>query len=298
VSKRLIVIAIAIVLVLLLFTPGAMSQVIYDGIPSPLPPNVVSQGYECCAVFEFGDNIKFSGNRRSLGTVTLTMSDWAKHSDFPALPAQGWTHPITLNLYNVDHSSPNPAVGALIKTLTQTFVIPWRPEADPTCPGGIAWRASDGKCYNGFAFNIIFDFTSSNVVLPDEIIFGIAFNTSDYGTNPLRSTNPGGGPYDSLNVGLRDTSVFGFSPVGTDVEPNAIFQNNTSPSQYCDNGVGGLDVFRRDNGCWSPYTPAIQFNAAVQRVVPTITECGMITLAALLGVGSVYYLRRRRLSIQ
>src|SRR3954464_2846551 len=150
-------------------TAGA--SIIYDSIPGPLPPNVPSLGYQATQTSEFGDLIQFGGTSRTLKRVTLVMSDWALASDYPAFPGSTgptWNHPLTLNLYNVDNSGANPAPGTLIATRTQTFAIPWRPPADPTCPGGTAWRASDGNCYNGLAFTVAFDF--SGILLPNQII--------------------------------------------------------------------------------------------------------------------------------
>src|SRR4029077_9089229 len=98
---------------------------------------------------EFGDLIQFAGTNRMLTHVTLVMSDWALASDYPTYPGAtgpSWSHPITLNLYNVDNSGPNPAPGTVIATRTQTFAIPWRPPADPTCPDPSKYRAGDGTC--------------------------------------------------------------------------------------------------------------------------------------------------------
>lgn len=162
------------------------ASVIYDSIPAPLPPNVPSLGYQATQTSEFGDLIQFGGTNRTLKQVTLAMSDWALASDYPSFPGSTgptWNHPLTLNLYNVDNSGPNPAPGTLIATRTQTFAIPWRPPADPTCPGGTAWRASDGNCYSGLAFTVTFDFTGTSV--PNQIIYGVAFNTETWGYAPI-----------------------------------------------------------------------------------------------------------------
>ena len=103
------------------------ATVIYDSIPAPLPPNVPSLGYQATQTSEFGDLIQFGGTSRVLNRVTLAMSDWALASDYPSFPGSSgptWNHPLTLNLYNVDNSGPNPAPGTLIATRTQTFAIP------------------------------------------------------------------------------------------------------------------------------------------------------------------------------
>jgi hypothetical protein len=180
------------------------------------------------------------------------MSDWAKHSDYPSLPATGYNHPITLNIYSVDHSGPNPALGSLLGSVTQTFLIPWRPESNPLCTGD-RWLASNNMCYNGIAFTITFDFRSLNLDLPNDLIYGIAYNTNTWGYNPIGQP----GPYESLNVGLAQAMP---PTVGTDVEPDAVFWNTATASNYTDGGAGGVGIFRRDTG-WTPYSPAVQINA-------------------------------------
>jgi hypothetical protein len=257
VNKRLIGVAATLIAIVAMIMPAGValaltSTTIYNSVPSPLPPNLPSLGYEATSTSEFGDYIRFASTKGNLTTVTVTMSDWALHSSYPTTgDSTGWNHDVTLNIYAVDHTGSIPALGALLESATQTFKMLWRPEADPTCPGGTAWRAGDGQCYNGLAFNITFDLTSLNVVLPSEIIYGIAYNTADYGPTPIRQP----GPYNSLNVGLS-TQV----SVGTDVEPDALFWNTSYAGFYADGGAGGVGTFRRDTG-WAPYTPAVRFNA-------------------------------------
>ncbi len=207
------------------------SSSIYDAVPATLPGNVASIAFEATSTGEVGDNIVFAGANRNLASVVVTMSDWALHSDYPALPSGGWTHPITFNIYAADHTSATPAAGALLATLTRTFTIPWRPEADPTCANGTAWRAANGTCYNGFAFNITFDFSALNVTLPNEIVFGVAFNTQNHGTTPLGVP----GPYNSLNVGAPTGAV---PTVGTDANADAVFWNSSYPGFWADGGAG------------------------------------------------------------
>jgi hypothetical protein len=150
-----VVAAMAVVTLALTASAGAVtSSVVCNAVPSPLPPNVASVGFEATSTSEFGDYVHLGGTDRNLNAVTVTMSDWALHSDYPSMLAAGWTHPITLNIYNVVPGTPN-ALGSRLGTVTQTISIPWRPEASPGC--GTAWIASDGQCYNGIAFNATFD---------------------------------------------------------------------------------------------------------------------------------------------
>jgi len=225
----------------------AQGTAVYDSIPSPLPPNVVSEGFQCCQNFEFGDEIKLEPSTpRRVGYVTLVMSDWAKHSDYPSMPAAGYTHPITLSVYD---NAVNAAAHTPMKTVTTTFTIPWRPENDPSCPDGMAWKASDGNCYHGLAFKITFDVRSWNLDLPEQFIYGVAYNTNTWGYSPLGVS----GPYESLNVGLNGAPPVA---VGTDVNPDSIYRN------YLGNG------FTEESG-WTPYTPAIQFRTFA---LPTVAS--------------------------
>ena len=249
-TTKLFVLAI----LLAIFSAGLSAQTVaYDAVPNPLPPNYVSEGFQCCATSEFGDQIILSpGTPRTAGFATVGMSSWTLHSSFPAMPAVGYTHPITLNIYSDAVSA---RAHAPMATVTQTFVIPWRPEADPTCPGGTAWRAGNGNCYNGFAFTIEFDLRyagpgGSTVQLPDGLIFGIAYNTQTWGYNPIGLP----GPYESLNVGLNVNPP----TVGGNVELDAVYWNTSFAPFYTDGGASGVGVFRRDTA-WAPYTPAIRF---------------------------------------
>jgi hypothetical protein len=225
----------------------AQGTVVYDSIPSPTPPNVPSQGFQCCATAEIGDEVRLEADTpRRTGFTTVLMSSWALHSNYSNMPAVGYTHPITLNIY-ADAASA--AAHAPVLTVTHDFVIPWRPEADPVC--GTAWLAPDTHCYNGFAFTIAFDLRSLNYDLPEQFIYGIAYNTNTWGYAPIGAP----GPYESLNVGLNSTPPVA---VGTDVDTDAVYVNFQHGPFYADGGKGGVGTFRLDTG-WAPYTPAVQF---------------------------------------
>jgi hypothetical protein len=151
--------------------------------------------------------------------------------------------------------------------MTQTFNIPFRPSASASCGDG---RWSDGTtCYNGLATPVTFTFDGS-VVLPDDVVWGISFNTSGYGAAPLgynttcAGTTQGCG-YDSLNVGL---SMAPLPAVGTDVDPTGAYLNSHTPEQYCDGGLAGTDTFRSDTGCWLHYRPMAQITTSAATVGP------------------------------
>jgi hypothetical protein len=239
--------------------------VVYDSIPDPVPGNVPSQGYQCCGTSEFGDRIRLEADTpRRAGYATVLMSSWALHSAYPSLPAVGYTHPITLALYL---TAADAVARTPFATVTQTFTIPWRPEADPTCPTATAWRYNATTCFSGFAFEITFDLRGQNLTLPEEFIFGVAFNTNTWGYAPLGV----GGPYESLNVGTSNVGNVGVPPsVGTDVAPDEVYWNTVHASSYTDGGAGGTGTFRADTG-WTGYAPAAAFTTFA--VPATTAEC-------------------------
>jgi len=249
----------------------AGNAVVFDATVTPLPGNLPSVGFQATQTAEFGDLVQLAGTNRVLRSATVTMSDWALASTYGST-SPTWTHPITFNVYNVDNSGSVPALGALIKSVTQTQTIPWRPEADPTCSTPTAWRSTaDNKCYNGFAFNLTFDLSSIGTV-PNEIIYGIAYNTNTWGANPIGQP----GPYESLNVGLNSASP----TTGTDVEPDAVFWNTQTAGNYFDGGGAGVGTFRRDAN-WAPYTPAVSLTASAPAGACSFSESGdTLTLLA------------------
>ena len=245
---------------------------IYNSNPSPLPGNVPSLGYQANQTAEFGDLIQFAPGPRNLTSATVTMSDWAKKSDWLTVgTAAGFDHLLTLNVYNV---GPGNTVGSLIGSDTIDAFVPWRPEDDPSCGIGGGWGSS---CFSGLAFQVAFDF--SGLLVPDQVIYGLAFNTNTWGYNPIGLP----GPYESLNFGL---STVGAS-VGSDPLPGTAYWNTKTAANYTDGGAGGVGTFRQDTG-WAPYTGAIDFSATVPE------PSGIILLGTL--VGALGLLRRRRAS--
>lgn len=289
-------------------TPGA----IFSTLPDTLPGSFPSLGYQATASDQLGDHIAFAGVDRDLQTVRVSLTNWACENDFDPVPG-GWdpnrgpteacattpgssySHPITLNLFAVDNTGPDPAVGALIATKTATFSIPFRPSWDSVncaandpvsdAPFGGTWYDPVlATCVHGFAFTIDFDFSADNVVLPDEIVYGLAFNTGSYGAAPIGAT----GPYDSLNFSLNQVPPY----AGTDAEPGTLFWDTSVAAFYCDGGAGGVGTFRRDANCWDPYVPVVDFVAeAVQ--VPALGGKFLVGLGVLLLAGLGLLVSRR-----
>lgn len=228
-------------------------QTVYDATVSPLPPNMASLGYQATQTAEFGNEVTLGGTNRVLTTATVTFSDWAKHSSWPTYTdAAGFDWPITLNVYGVDTSTSTPKVGALLGSVTESVAVPWRPETSASCLGQDAWSPDNGTdCYHGIAFNHTFDLAAVGSV-PDQVIVTVAYDTQTWGAHPVGTD----GPYDSLNVALRDTSSDGPVTVGTDTNPDDVFWNTKTAAWYADGGAAGVGILRQDTS-WTPYTPAI-----------------------------------------
>lgn len=232
-------------------TDPTLGEPQFDSVPAPLPPNVPSLGYHITGTSEFGDLVRLAGAAHFIESVTVTMSSWAIRSDYPNYSALGFTHPITLKLYDVDRRSGQPRVGQLLARVTTPFLIPWRPEPDPAAPPSALrpWRAADGNYYGGIAFNLTFDLSALTVALPDEVVVSISFNTQSAGETPLTVD----GPYNSLSVGVNAAPP----AIGTRRENGAVFWKTADGTFYSDGGGSGVNVLRLDTG-WGPYAPALR----------------------------------------
>lgn len=266
-NRKRVSIFFSFLLLVVLGASNALGQVIYDSTVNPLPGNLPSEGPEAYAFTEFGDAVTFAGVSRHLKSVTVTLSSWGCQSghwysaDCVTTPGATFSIPITFNIYNAGDPTP----GSLITTTTQTFSVPYRPSSDHVnCTGGRWYDAAHGKCFNGLAANITFDFSSQNIVLTNNVVYGISYNTSHYGPQPIGEsaacyTSSGGCPYDSLNIALSPAVVTGFKPF-----PDTLYQNSVYGSEYCDGGLAGTGTFRLDSptsACWAGYIPAAQFFA-------------------------------------
>jgi hypothetical protein len=252
--------------------PAHADTILFSNLPAPQPYNLPSVGFEATQTAEFGALIQLASGSATLYSVNVLMSDWALASTYGSLEP-GFAMPVTLNLYQMDSSFGTAQPGALLYTRTDTFQIPWRPEADPSCTGG-RWMAANGACYGGLAVPIVF--TMEPMAVPSELIFGIAFNTQHYGANPTGVS----GPYNSLNVGLATAAPW----VGSLPAPGTLYLSSANAGQYGDGGP--LNVFRQAQG-WAPYSIAAQFES----VPEPDTLAGA---AAGLAVIAVWHWRRKK----
>lgn len=255
----------------------APAAVIYDSITDPLPPSSSSLGYQATSTAEFGNLIGFSGSDRSLSTVEIVLTNWAYRSQYAAYGNEtGFDHSFTLNLYEVGAGN---SVGAAIASQTITVTVPWRPEPTPGSCSGSAYLADNGTCYNGA--NSIIQFTFSGVTLPDQIIFGLAYNTQSHGYAPIGAP---AGPYNSLNLGLTALDP----TVGNDPLPGSAYWNTSHGPFYADNGASGVGVFRQDTG-WDGLRVQARFTTDSSEVPEPATW-----LLSGLGVVAITVVRRKR----
>jgi hypothetical protein len=284
--------AIAVAALALVAGPAAAAAPpVYSSIPTTLPGNVWSVGFEATSTSQLGDYIALAGTERSSENlpVTVVMSIWACQeggwtgADCTTTPGATWAQPLTLTIYKVDHSAAIPAAGEVVLTTTQTFDLPYRPSYDPNGPckalESTGWYSTtENHCYNGLAHEVTFTLPGGKT-LPDELIWSISYNTGSHGFPPIGKT----GPYDSLNVG---TQTFDGQPsYGSDVEPDAIFQSSTWDKAYGDGGATG--TFRDDTAGWADYKPLVCFGAACPLSDPLATPTPPATVAPSQVVGGV-----------
>jgi hypothetical protein len=267
-NPRLLTAALALVVT----ATNAGAQVIYSNIPATTAGNYASQPYQAQQTSEFGNLLHLGAGSRDLSQVSILMSTWAIGSTYPALFAansNGWTHNFTLNLYNVGAGN---SVGSLISTTTQNSLIAWRPEHDAQCGNNTAWdSANDNACYNGLATRLDFNFASGTVILPNDVIVGLAFNTQSYGSSPMGVS----GPYNSLNwaVGPSTTTA------GSDDADVAYINRLQNPG------------FQRESG-WGDYAPMVEVTAVV--ATPEPATMGLLA-TGLIGIAGIVRRRKKAL---
>lgn len=302
-KKLLVTLASVIAVVMLpMQAASAAAEVVFDFIPSPLPGNVASYSYESWGVAEAGDGIAFStdGNQL-LDHAKIVVSSWACEEGTgwaaenvvpcETTPGSTFAVPITLNLYSPGLS--------LIDSTTEVFNIPFRPSSNPECAETVNGQGWGPDCFLGFAHVITFDLTG--VVVPDQIVYGVSWNTASYGYNPIGNTAECQTvQYAGCDSSLLNLGVEGTTPTnGVDESPVGAYQYAVFPSSYCDGGEGGTAVFRFDDGCWGGFNPLVRFSRFVEEggggggggggVIPPKTDCTIIGTAGadlLIGTGA------------
>ena len=169
-----------------------VTEVVYKNIPGPLPAAVPSYSFESDGFAQLGGAVEFAGTARRHASVRVGMSTYACESGVytgspECVTAKGghFEYPITLDVNAVGSQN---SVGALIASVTKTFKLPYRPSQNNTkCTGAKAgaWYSGLAKqCYNSKFFRITFPL--GKTTLPNEVILSVAYNTSDFGSEPQR----------------------------------------------------------------------------------------------------------------
>src|SRR5580700_204015 len=237
---------------------SGIGQVIYD---STSPNVTASQGYQCCATGAWpGGGTNPNGKTYS--------------------NPRGFYWPLTLDLYATSSSTLSdinkpgtyPAAGTRIASVTQTVFIPWQPTPSTSSQclkidqadfssNLQAWKSPSG-CEFGGPADITFDLPHGGVTVPNGLVWGVAFDTESWGSNPVAYD----GPFDSLNVAVTKSVR-----VGKDANPGGAFLDSTEANEYasCFTSANSLITdcptgsFRNDPNGWTGYVPAAQFTASI-----------------------------------
>ena len=233
---------------------SAAPAVVYDSIPDAQPAAYPSLGYQATATWEFGDYVLLGGTNRNITEVTIGMTSWACETgqwnvgDCETTPGATFTHPVTMNLYDVDNSGSAPVAGALLASVTNDVVAPYRPSPSPSLeecgtaenPSPTTWWDDVREtCQNGISFDVPFDFSAQNAVAGDGVLVTLAFDTQSYGADPMGSN----GPWNALNVSVNSVA----SPtVGSDQNTELMFRDTTyqgTSRGLKENGQNSLNLF-------------------------------------------------------
>jgi hypothetical protein len=239
-TSRLLLGAVALGAVVATATPAAASpshssggtaQSGYNAIPSKLPANVSSVGFEATGTNEFGDEVGLDGTERTLQSMSVVLSSWGCESghwntgDCTTTPGATFDVPLTFTVYADNAGVP----GSVLAQQTQTVAVAYRPSASAQCSGDDAgkWYSTrDRTCYNGYAQTV--SMTLPARTLTDTVFWTVAFDTTHSGYVPFGEstdcyTSAGGCGYDSLNVGAWSAPHAPYA--GTDVDEDQAFRD-------------------------------------------------------------------------
>jgi hypothetical protein len=242
---------------------AASGQIVYSSVPARGVVSVPSVGVEAYAFNQVGNEVILT-KASTVAKVSVTMVSWACQTggwstgDCVTVGTPTFPVPVTLTLYKrsiADHLTGEVRPGAQIVKVTKTVNIRFRPSSDPNCPleGGkqTMYRGSDGQCHHGADQNIVFGLPK-NTKLPQVVVWGVSYNTSTSGPNPLGGS---GHPQDSLNVGLNFKATTGLNRT-----EQSIFWDTRIPGNTCGAPFVTGD-FNRDGPCtgWAGNVPAAKF---------------------------------------
>jgi hypothetical protein len=227
--------------------------------------NIPSVGVEAYGFNQIGDEVILRRVAK-IKSVAVQLSSWTCQSgawyagDCSTTPGATYTTPITLNIYRASSTDPitgETTPGGLLATVTKTFTIPYRPSASPQCTGTQAgeWFKNGQGCFNGLAHTIGFTLTGLKTKLPKDVVWGVSYNSDNFGPEPIHGTNS---PTDSLNVGLAPKVR-----AGKQRFPGGLFWDTQFESNSCGPPfvAGDFNLDNAGGNCWTGFVPAAQFNA-------------------------------------
>jgi hypothetical protein len=220
----------------------------YSDIPTTVPGNVSSIGFEATATSEFGDLITLEGTDRARAHLPMTviMSSHACQSDANETPTPCTTTPgatfsakLTLTLYD----GTGGGIGAKILSTTKTVKMPYRPSWDQkNCTTSGGWSVKSGSeftCYSGQAVIVTFALPAGKD-LPDEFIWTISYSTAHYGPTVDGVTGKEHSPMNSLNVGAKT------------FEAKPYYGTRPAPDTAIDDSVTGVLHVENDMATYAP----------------------------------------------
>jgi hypothetical protein len=199
-------------------TAGA--EVVYNNVPSPLPPNFASIGLAATSTTEFGGEVELAGKARMKPTITVVMSSWSCQAGnwfegncTTSKPNKGFKVPVTIRVYAVGEIEEGPLAVA-----TKNIKMKYRPSESPgMCETGRWYDPMTAKCSHGLAFPIAVK-VGKLKKMPKRSIITVAYPHAT-------------GPAQSLNVSVSEPSEGTLSIGGQPVEE--WFANSTSSEMYC-----------------------------------------------------------------
>ena len=252
--KRLLIVGAA-VFAILAGGIAAASTTRGGGGPNPYPaaPNlydsmtdssnyVWSFAYDATGANQFGNDVTFINGGGRLGDVVVSMSNFNPASSSAPLP-------ITFNIYNPSASEPGNGVapGSLIATDTVTI----------TPPGTSTGYTGIPPTYGVDNFNVTFNFSPQKITLPDDVVYGIAYNNTSVDTG--------------LNVNLSYDSS-SVPSVGADTYPGYLFVSTADGTNDDVGGATGEITCQNVSSTFSQYT--------TQPTTYGSTACGLAALPA------------------
>ena len=194
-----------------------------------------SYGSTATSTRQMGDLIEFGGTSRDLESVTVGMNSWACETGSlggvgedacVTTPGSHFNEAITVHFYEVGVDG---AVGNEITSKTDTFAIRsvLRPRTRRLAPAPSGSTRCAGTCENGMTVPVTFDFSDTDLVLPNDVIVSITYPTSRFGELAQ-------GPWDSLNLDTVATAP----SVGTDVDSDVLYVDSDWANMY-DGGPTG-----------------------------------------------------------